>query len=98
MMNDLYANEWSLYQNYFCPTMKLIEKTKINSRYKRKYDEPTTPFQRVLACQSIDEDSKDKLSQTYQSINPFTLKQAIEDKLKLIFKHVAISSHVRHRI
>ncbi|MDR0330143.1 MAG: hypothetical protein LBH93_00320 [Chitinispirillales bacterium] len=36
MINDLYANEWSLYyQNYFCPSMKLAYKTKINSKYKK---------------------------------------------------------------
>jgi hypothetical protein len=29
MINDLYANEWSLYQNYFCPSFKLVEKTRI---------------------------------------------------------------------
>ena len=26
MMNNLYANEWSLYQNHFCPSMKLVSK------------------------------------------------------------------------
>ncbi len=26
MMNDLYANERSLYQNHFCPSMKLLSK------------------------------------------------------------------------
>ncbi len=35
LMNNLYANEWSLYQNHFCPVMKLIEKQKINSRYHK---------------------------------------------------------------
>ena len=31
LMNDLYANEWSLYQNHFIPSMKLLEKKRINS-------------------------------------------------------------------
>ena len=26
LMNDLYAKEWSLYQNHFIPSMKLLEK------------------------------------------------------------------------
>jgi hypothetical protein len=50
LMNDLYKHEWSLYQNHFCPVMKLIEKKKINSRYYKRYDEPKTPYQRVLMC------------------------------------------------
>jgi len=29
LINDLYAHDWSLYQNHFCPTLKLIEKTRI---------------------------------------------------------------------
>jgi len=49
LMNDLYKNEWSLYQNHFCPTMKLVKKEKINSKYKRYYDEPKTPYHRLLA-------------------------------------------------
>jgi hypothetical protein len=36
LMNDLYKNEWSLYQNHFCPTRKLVEKKKINSRYYKR--------------------------------------------------------------
>lgn len=35
IMNDLYINEWSSYQNHFCPTMKLKEKIKVGSRYKK---------------------------------------------------------------
>jgi hypothetical protein len=26
LMNDLYANEWSCYQNHFVPSMKLLER------------------------------------------------------------------------
>ena len=32
VMNTLYANEWSLLQNHFCPTMKLLEKKRIGAR------------------------------------------------------------------
>lgn len=53
MMNDLYANEWSLYQNHFCPAMKLKEKIKINSRYRKKYDVPKTPYRRLLESEHI---------------------------------------------
>lgn len=29
LMNDLYKNKWRLYQNFFMPTMKLIQKERI---------------------------------------------------------------------
>ena len=48
LMNDLYANEWSLYQNHFCPNMKLLKKKRINSKYYKKYDPPRTPYDRIL--------------------------------------------------
>ena len=52
-MNELYSNEWSLYNNFFRPSQKLIEKTKINSKYKRKYDIPKTPYLRVMESKHI---------------------------------------------
>jgi hypothetical protein len=38
LMNDIYENEWGLYQNHFMPTQKLIKKEKINSKYKTQYE------------------------------------------------------------
>lgn len=98
LMNDLYANEWSLYQNHFCPSNKLIEKTKINSKYRRKYDQPQTPYHRVLACQSIQNQTKEDLIKLHNSLNPFKLKADIENKLKVIFQHVKVTSNLRQRI
>ena len=57
MMNDLYMT-WELYQNYFIPTTKLIAKEKIKSKYRKRYDEPKTPYERVLACDSIAQSAK----------------------------------------
>lgn len=98
LINDLYSNEWSLYQNHFCPTMKLLEKKKINSRYYKQYGKPKTPYQRVMESEHIDPATKAKLKQTHESLNPFALKRAIERKLKVIFAHVRVTSQVRNRL
>jgi len=98
LMNNLYSNEWSLYQNHFCPSMKLVEKKKINSRYYKRYDKPKTPYQRVIECEHIDDQTKAKLMQQHQSLNPFALKRAIERQLKDIFSYVKISTKVRNRL
>ena len=98
LMNDLYTHEWSLYQNHFCPSMKLQEKHRINSKYVKKYDPPQTPYQRVLASDQITDAAKQRLRTTHQSLNPFILKQAIEKKLQTIFKLVKVTSNVRQRI
>jgi hypothetical protein len=86
LMNNLYRNEYSLLQNYFCPNMKLVSKERINSKYRKKYDTPQTPCQRLLASDHIPSETKQKLSIVYGSLNPFVLRKNIEAKLKRIFK------------
>ena len=98
LMNDLYANEWSLYQNHFCPSMKLREKKRINSKYYKKYDPPRTPYDRVLASDHIADETKDRLKTVHKSLNPFILKKNIEKKLRVIFQQVKVTSNVRQRI
>lgn len=98
LMNDLYSQEWSHYQNYFCPVMKLIEKTKINSKYRKKYDLPKTPYQRLIDCDSISKDKKEQLNLTCETLNPFELKRSIEQKLQRIFKLIQITTAGRKRL
>jgi hypothetical protein len=98
LMNDLYANEWSLYQNHFCPGMKLQEKKRINSKYHKKYDLPQTPYDRVLASEHVSDTAKEHLKIAHQALNPFILKKNIEKKLRVIFNKVKVTSNVRQRI
>jgi len=66
-----------VYTNYFQPQMKLIEKKKIGSKLRKRYDTPKTPYQRVMECEKIDGKTKEKLKKTYESLNLIEL----EDKL-----------------
>lgn len=85
LLNDLYTTAWNPYNNFFCPSMKLISKVRVNSKYVKKYDSPKTPYQRLMDCEFVSDDAKKRLSDTYRSLNPFTLKKMIEAKLKIIF-------------
>ena len=98
MMNNLYAIEWSQYQNHFCPSMKLVSKQRINSKYYKKYDSPQTPYHRVMASTHVTDDAKEKLKAVQDRLNPFILKQAIERKLRGIFQRAKVTSNVRQRI
>jgi hypothetical protein len=98
MMNDLYQHEWSLYQNHFCPSMKLESKERINSKYRKTYGTPKTPFQRVMQSDHIAGQVKAQLRSVHLSLNPFTLKQSIERKLRAIFKQVNVTPNVRQRL
>jgi len=92
-INDLYMNEWSLFTNYFCPTLKLKEKLRINSRYTKKYEPPQTPYQRLLDSQDVSTAAKRSLETVYNSLNPFKLKRRIDEKLKTIFHIVRLPNN-----
>lgn len=90
ILSDLYKNEWSLFTNFFCPTLKLKEKHKLNSKYRRKYESPKTPYQRLTESDDITDEAKTTLENLYNLLNPFTLKKKIETKLKTIFHIVRL--------
>ena len=76
LMNALYAKEWSQLQNHFCPTLKLKNKERIGARYRKQYHTPETPYQRVMNCQNVTDDTQSKLRTRHEILNPFELKQA----------------------
>ena len=84
-MNDLYRNEWRTFQNFFCPTLKLKEKQRVNSRYIKKYHPPQTPCQRLLESDHVCPETKKQLIAVFLNTNPFVLKKIIQAKLKIIF-------------
>jgi hypothetical protein len=84
-INGLYANEWSLFQNFFCPSFKLQKKERINSKYRRHYGKPQTPCQRLLESPHISPETKRELRRTFDSLDPFRLRQSIEKKLRTVF-------------
>jgi hypothetical protein len=86
LMNDLYANEFSLLTNFFCPTMKLIEKTRVGAKIVKRHAKPETPAQRLLQHPSLNEQQKQHLINTQEKLNPFVLSDIIQVKLKAIFK------------
>lgn len=90
-MNDVYKNECSLLHNYFYPTMKLIDKCRVQSKIIKKHDKPQTPYQRIMASEYIDSSQKERLSSLYKTLNPFELKASLEAKLKNIFSHIDVS-------
>jgi hypothetical protein len=84
-MNDIYANEQCLLQNFFVPQPKLRHKLRVGSRYKRIYTQPRTPYQMLLDCDSVPQATKDRLKAQFDSLNPFYLRRVIEAKLRAFF-------------
>jgi len=85
LLNDLYTNEWRLYHNFFCPSVKLTAKERIGSKTVRRHDDPKTPYQRIEQSPHVSDASKEFLKNQLHVLNPFLLRNAIEKKLKKIF-------------
>jgi hypothetical protein len=69
LLNEIYA-QLRLLTNFFYPSMKLLEKTRVGARVKKRYDLPTTPYQRVLDSQQIEEATKKDLRKFFATLNP----------------------------
>ncbi len=85
LLNELYSYS-NLYVNFFQPVMKLKEKTRINSKVKKKYDEARTPYSRVLSEASVCQVEKDNLTDIYLQLNPVDLKRKITEIQRRLMK------------
>jgi hypothetical protein len=86
LMNHLYRQEWRLYHNFFLPSVKLMEKKLVDGKVMKRYDQPKTPYQRVLESPYVSASVKRSLKEQFETLNPFRLRKAIEDKLNTIFR------------
>jgi hypothetical protein len=79
-LNDLYAKEWSLFRNFFCPVIKLVRTEVKGSRRRRVYDEAMTPFDRLKACKTISPKELYRLERKLAELDPLMLREDIEGK------------------
>jgi hypothetical protein len=84
LMNRIYA-QWNLLQNHFRPTFKLRSKEKCGSRYRRRYEKPQTPYQRLIQRPELTPQNRHRLKLEHEAINPFAVKKIIERDLKIFF-------------
>lgn len=83
IMNDIYKNYWNPFNNFFCPVMKLEKKYRHGARIRKKYDEPKTPYERLLASEKLTELQKQNLKLTMEGINPIKMRATLEQKMRL---------------
>jgi hypothetical protein len=85
LINDLYTHEWSLLHNHFLPSAKLRTKTRIGSKYHKTYDQPQTPYQRLLKCREVPAEARTALQHLHYTLDPIQLSATVQTKLKQIF-------------
>ena len=62
-------------------------RTVIKGSCKRRiYDQPATPFTRLKACSQADPAQIARLEQLMARLDPFALKETIEQKLRTILR------------
>jgi len=91
IMNEIYSAYWTKLHNYFVPTMKLIERTRIGGRIRKTYDQPKTPFQRILDNPEVPSWVKRTLIDRKKGYDPFKLKAALDEKMRQFRKLVEIA-------
>ena len=88
LMNDIYGNYWNPLHNFFLPTFKLKERVRVGARIQKKYDEPKTPYQRVIDSGILTKEEVEALRKRKSQLNPFELKRGLEVTLKEFFEIV----------
>ena len=84
LLNQLYTL-LHLYLNFFIPVMKLKQKVRQGSKVKRVYDNPHTPYARVLASPHVSRQRKATLRRIYQHLDLVELKQQIDQVVKQLW-------------
>jgi len=77
-----------LLNNYFMPVMKLVSKQRENAKIRKTYDAPKTPCQRLLDSPDVPETTKVLLRARLAELDPLTLRDELQNKLRAFWKLV----------
>jgi len=78
LLRQLHELLW-LYHNFFQPVMRLQEKQYLTPlHYRRKYDQPKPPFDRLKAQNILPEETRLRLENLRNQTNPLALRQQID--------------------
>jgi hypothetical protein len=91
-MNDIYKRLWNPLWNFFTPVMKLKSKTRVGGRVIKVYDDPKTPYRRLIDSNTLSEEQLTKLQSQIKTMNPFEMKKELDEKLKWFFRIAEIKS------
>ena len=79
-LNEL-LEQWSLWKNLFCVTMKQKSKVREGSRQKSTHEKTSfSPAQRLLRSNSLEKASKRRIENLIKTLNPFEMRKKIREK------------------
>ena len=98
IMNQIYKDKFNLLSNFFIPQLKSKQVVRVGSKYKRTYDIPKTPYQRLIESPELSVYEKDKLKSQYEKLNPLQLKKELNFELKRFRRILEGKSDYRYKI
>jgi hypothetical protein len=75
-----------LQMNFFRPLRKLAAKERQGARVSKRYDEPRTPYQRLLAFGALTSERQAKIDKQLEALNPAELQRRIERLLRELWQ------------
>lgn len=98
LVNQIYEVA-RLYQNFFQPVIKLTSKTRVGGKIHRTYDQPRTPYERLLESGQLRRKTARELRATYESLNPAQLHRRLLELRRELFElaDVALPVILRRR-
>jgi len=91
-LQDIY-DHYDRLLNFFYPCQKLLSKERLGSKVKKKYDKPSSPFDRAIASPALTEAEKKKLISQKKRINlivEMELMQKAIDRLPALAEPVPV--------
>jgi len=85
-ISALYREVWAPWQNFFLPCLKLKEKWREGSHWRKQYELPRTAYHRLCAPGILPLKERRTLRDRYAGLDPFALKDELETRLKQILK------------
>lgn len=83
-INELYQAAWGPLMNFFLPSLKLKDKWRERSHWRKRYEPAQTAYQRLANCSGLSRRQRQELRDRFESLDPFALKQEVERRLRPI--------------
>lgn len=78
----------NLLNNFFCSNRRLVFKERQGARYYKRYDEPATPCERLIASGQLQQAQIAHLTEQRHNLDPYKLRKLIDAKQKVILSQL----------
>jgi len=85
-ISALYREVWAPWQNFFLPCLKLKQKWREGSHWRKRYEPARTAYQRLCESGILTRKERSRLKEQHANLDPFALKQELERRLHPILR------------